>query len=77
MYGIAYMPENSDMNERRFYMKNTVRTLIHCCIIMFSVFLIIHRRVISALITGEPMPEPPEWHKKFLGCGSDNEKCCE
>ena len=24
---------------------------------------IVHRRVIAALVTGSPMPEPPEWHK--------------
>ena len=47
-------------------MKDTIRSLIDCCIILLGVFLIIHRRVISAAVTGEPMPEPPEWHKKFL-----------
>lgn len=55
-------------------MKTTVRTLIHCCIIMLGIFLIIHRRVISALITGEPMPEAPEWHKKCFGCISKQEE---
>ncbi|MBP5605063.1 MAG: hypothetical protein J6X60_05920 [Ruminiclostridium sp.] len=54
-------------------MKNTIRTLINCCFIMLGIFLIIHRRVFSALITGEPMPEPPEWHKKFLCCGKKEE----
>jgi hypothetical protein len=24
---------------------------------------IVHRRVIAAAINGDPMPEPPEWHK--------------
>ena len=51
-------------------MKSTVRTLIDCCVIMIGVFLIIHRRVISALITGEPMPEAPEWHKKMFCCNA-------
>ncbi len=49
-------------------MKNTVRALIDCCIITAGVLLIIHRRVISALVTGEPMPDMPEWHKKCFGC---------
>ncbi|MBR1430462.1 hypothetical protein [Ruminococcus sp.] len=49
-------------------MKNTVRSLIDICIIMCGVFLIIHRRVISAALTGEQMPEAPEWHKKFCPC---------
>ena len=25
--------------------------------------LFVHRRVIAAAIKGEPLPEPPEWHK--------------
>ena len=54
-------------------MKDTIRTLIDLCIIMTGVFLIIHRRVISALLTGEPMPEAPEWHKKMLCCGTKEE----
>ncbi len=52
-------------------MKDTIRTLIDICIIMCGVFLIIHRRVISAALTGTPMPETPEWHKKCLGCGKE------
>ncbi len=52
-------------------MKDTIRTLIDICIIMLAVFFIIHRRVFSALLTGEPMPEAPEWHKKCFGCGKE------
>ena len=52
-------------------MKGTIRTLIDICIIMIAVFLIIHRRVFSALLTGAPMPEAPEWHKKCFGCGKE------
>ena len=52
-------------------MKNThtVRSVIDCGIIMLGVFLIIHRRVFSAWLTGEDMPEAPEWHKKCFRCG--------
>ena len=25
--------------------------------------LVVHRRVIAAAIKGEPLPEPPKWHK--------------
>ena len=25
--------------------------------------LIVHRRVIAAIVKGEPIPEPPAWHK--------------
>ena len=52
-------------------MKDTIRTLIDICIIMCAVFLIIHRRVISSTLTGAPMPEAPEWHKKCVGCGNE------
>lgn len=54
-------------------MKNTARALIDCCIILVGVFLIIHRRVISALLTGEPMPEMPEWHKRCFGITAEQE----
>ena len=30
--------------------------------------LFIHRRVIAAAIKGEPLPEPPEWHKAYHPC---------
>lgn len=39
--------------------------------IVAGVFLIIHRRVIWACLTGTEMPEPPEWHKKFIPCLGD------
>ena len=25
--------------------------------------LIVHRRVVKAIIKGDPLPEPPAWHK--------------
>lgn len=28
---------------------------------------IVHRRVIAAALKGEPMPEPPAWHKGHPG----------
>ena len=34
--------------------------------------LVIHRRVIAAAITGEDMPEPPEWHKKYFTCCAED-----
>jgi len=56
--------------------KDTVRSVIDCFIIMLGVFLIVHRRVFSALLTGEQMPEAPGWHRKCFGCGK-KENCCE
>lgn len=26
---------------------------------------VVHRRVILSVLTGAPMPEPPEWHKSW------------
>ena len=51
-------------------MKNTVKMLIECAAVCTGVLLIIHRHVISACLTGSPMPEPPEWHKKCFGLAS-------
>lgn len=45
-------------------MKKTMYTLISCMAVCCGLFLIIHRHVIAACITGSPMPEAPEWHKK-------------
>lgn len=28
-------------------------------------YLVIHRRVVIALVKGEAVPEPPAWHKKW------------
>ncbi len=40
--------------------KRTVFMIIIILLIAFLVFL--HRRVIRALIKGEPMPKAPTWH---------------
>ena len=48
-------------------MKKVIKAVIECSVICFAVMLIMHCRVISALLTGEKMPE------------SDNcpRKCCK
>ena len=48
--------------------KKTVNICIRCLAVCCGVFLIIHRRVIAACITGIDMPEAPEWHKKCFKC---------
>ncbi len=48
-------------------MRHAINMVIRCMAVCCGVFLIIHRRVIAAAITGSEMPEMPEWHKKFLG----------
>ena len=56
-------------------MKNTIKLLVELAAVACGVLLIIHRRVIAAAVTGEPMPEMPEWHKKFLCCSTkENEE---
>ena len=52
-------------------MKQTIKALISCMAVCCGVLLIIHRRVIAACITGDPMPEAPEWHKKCFKCLAD------
>ena len=47
-------------------MKKVLKAIIACCAVCCGVMLIIHRNVIAACLTGDPMPEPPEWHKKYF-----------
>ena len=49
-------------------MKKAINTIIRCLAVCCGVFMIIHRRVIAACITGTDMPEMPEWHKKLIKC---------
>lgn len=50
-------------------MKNGIKAVIECSVVCFAVLLIIHRHVISACMTGDELPEAPEWHKKcFKHC---------
>ena len=52
------------MNKTKKALNTCIRILAVCC----GVFLIIHRRVIAACITGIEMPEAPAWHKKCCAC---------
>ena len=49
-------------------MKSFFRAIIICCVILCVAWMIIHRRVIAAWLTGGEMPEMPEWHKKCFKC---------
>lgn len=51
-----------------YKVKKALNTCIRCCAVCCGVFLIIHRRVIAACLTGIEMPEAPEWHKKCFVC---------
>ncbi len=54
-------------------MNKLLKATLICSAVACSALLVIHRRVIAAAITGEPMPETPEWHKKFLPCCFDQD----
>lgn len=49
-------------------MKTAFKIAIGCAAVSTCCMLVIHRRVIAACIKGEPMPEPPKWHKKCFPC---------
>ena len=49
-------------------MNKLAKAAIFCTRAAFGALLVIHRRVIAAAITGEDMPEPPEWHKQYFTC---------
>ena len=55
-------------------MKNTIKALIEVLAVAWGLFLIIHRRAFAACLTGDPMPEPPEWHKKCFKCFAKGEE---
>ncbi len=38
---------------------------VGCVVGCATASLIIHRRVWKAVLTGQPVPEMPEWHKKW------------
>jgi len=49
-------------------MKNVLYGMVETLAVLCGLFLIIHRRVIAACLTGGPMPEMPKWHKKHCKC---------
>ncbi len=53
-------------------MKKAIKTIVIVELILTVVFLIVHRRVIKAWLTGSEMPKAPDWHPNF--CGIKNER---
>ena len=43
------------------------KIILICILVLITIWCFIHRRVIRAWLLGEPMPEPPKWHKKCFG----------
>ena len=48
--------------------KKALNTCFRICAVCCGLWLIIHRRVIAACLTGSEMPEAPAWHKKCFAC---------
>jgi hypothetical protein len=46
--------------------KKFLKIMLICLIVLAAIWCLIHRRVIIAWIKREPIPELPEWHKKFV-----------
>ena len=44
-------------------MKTVVNVALGLMIGCAVVSLFVHRRVVAAALKGEPLPEPPAWHK--------------
>ena len=53
-------------------MNKLARAALICTLAACGALLVIHRRMIAAAITGEDMPEPPEWHKKYFACCAED-----
>ena len=48
-------------------MKGFIKAIVECAAVCIGLWFINHRRVFAACLTGDPMPEAPEWHKKCFG----------
>ena len=48
-------------------MKGFIKAIVECAAVTIGLWFIIHRRVFAACLTGDPIPEAPEWHKKCFG----------
>ena len=44
--------------------RTILKIILICIVVLIVIWCIIHRRVVRAWLLGEPIPEPPEWHKK-------------
>jgi len=44
-----------------------IKIIVVVELVLTGVFLIVHRRVIKAWITGSEMPAVPKWHPNFCG----------
>ena len=47
------------------FIKKIIKAIIECSVICFAIMLIMHCRVISALITGDKMPESDKCPRKY------------
>ena len=59
--------QSRQLEEEKNDMKGFAKAAIECIAVCIGLWFIIHRRVFAACLTGDPMPEAPEWHKKCFG----------
>ncbi len=60
-------PQSRQLEEEKNDMKGFAKAAIECIAVCIGLWFIIHRRVFAACLTGDTMPEAPEWHKKCFG----------
>jgi hypothetical protein len=53
---------DSNNVEKGSIMKKTIGIALGICAASMIACAIVHRRVIKAMVKGEPLPEPPAWH---------------
>ena len=46
-------------------MRKLIRRTFRLAVLGTVAFAVVHRKAISANITGKQMPEPPAWHRRF------------
>jgi len=51
------------VNRKAVAMKKAIGIAAGVIAVSAAACLIVHRRVVVALVKGEPLPEPPAWHK--------------
>lgn len=51
-------------------MRTIANIALGCAVGSAVAYLVIHRRVVAAILKGDPIPKPPAWHKGFHPCFS-------
>lgn len=57
------MHNNVLSRAKEIIMRKAIRTTFRVGIVCVIACAVVHRRVIAAMVKGDPLPEPPAWHK--------------